>query len=91
MRTTINIEDDLLEALKKEAAGKGRPFTEVVNHAIRAGLPDRAQAREPYRVRPFRSVLQPGIDETRMNHLAGELEDEASVRRMKESESRYGG
>ena len=88
MRTTINIEDDLALRLKEEAHRKRRPFTELVNDAIRAGLPPLFLQRTPYRVRVWDATLQPGIDPTKLNQLADELEDEENIRRMRELEAR---
>ena len=88
MRTTINIEDDLASRLKEEAHRKHRPFTEVVNDAIRAGIPPLHSQRVPYRVKVWDAALQPGIDHTKLNQLADELEDEENIRRMREYEAR---
>lgn len=38
MRTTLTIEDSLAELLKKQAHETGKPFKQVVNEALRAGL-----------------------------------------------------
>ena len=38
MRTTLTIDDDLADLLKRRARELGVPFKEAVNSAIRAGL-----------------------------------------------------
>ena len=38
MRTTINIDDDLLETLKKRAAEESRTLQDVTNEVLRHGL-----------------------------------------------------
>jgi hypothetical protein len=37
MRTTLNIDDDVLEKAKSVAAKARRPFCNVINEALRAG------------------------------------------------------
>ena len=39
MRTTLNIEDDVLDRARALAAALQQPFRRVVNEALRAGLP----------------------------------------------------
>jgi len=38
MRTTITLDDDVIQKAKKTAAKSGKPFRQVVNAALRAGL-----------------------------------------------------
>ena len=38
MRTTVRIDDDLVRELRERAYRERRPFTELVNQAIRRGL-----------------------------------------------------
>lgn len=63
MRTTVNIDDALLEQAKVVAARTHRSLGEVVNDALRVALA--APAARPARVRletDGGSGLQPGID-----------------------------
>jgi hypothetical protein len=62
-RTTLTLEEDVVDRLKREAAKTGRPFKEVVNDAIRLGL-DRRQARQSGRfvIEPRKMGLRPGLD-----------------------------
>jgi hypothetical protein len=50
VRTTVDIESDILKELKKAAAKKGVSFREVLNAALRIGLLGRhtAKPRKPY-------------------------------------------
>lgn len=80
MRTTLTLDDDLARLLKKTARDKQRPFKQVVNEAIRAGLAtlEKPPVREPYRLEPSDlGGVRPGIDLTKALRLADELEDEA--------------
>jgi hypothetical protein len=38
MRTTLTLDDDVAEKLKAESRRAGRPFKEIVNETLRAGL-----------------------------------------------------
>lgn len=77
MRTTVTFDDDVA-ALIAEAQHRGRTsFKQVVNDAVRRGLSEPGGAATPYRVRPHRSGVRPGIDITSLNRLADEIEDDA--------------
>lgn len=64
MRTTVNLDDDLLRAARRYAADHGRTLTSVVEDALREVL-SRPQREPP---KPFRLVthggggLRPGVD-----------------------------
>ena len=76
MRTTVTLDDDLMRALQREATKTDRPFKEVLNAAVRAGLgmQRRAVSRaRRYRVKPFDCALRPGIDPRRLNQWVDEL------------------
>ena len=79
MRTTLTIDDDLAAILKREAASKGLSFKALVNDSLRKGLAkDQAlPSRKTFKVRPHPMGLRPGIDPTKLNQLADELEAEA--------------
>lgn len=85
MRTTLTIDDQLATALKKRAFETGRSFKDVVNEALRLGL-DAGRALpkpRPYRIKPVSLGRPlPGIDLTKANRLAGDLEDEEYARKM---------
>lgn len=83
MRTTITLDDDVAALLRQRARESGRPFKQVVNEAIRAGLvPRPAVAPEPVRPPVFDLGVRPGVDIDRAMHLASELEDEEILRRL---------
>lgn len=65
MRTTLNLDDDLVRRAKEEALRSRRTLTSVIEDALRAALAGAGAATppEPYRVRPFAGTgLQPGVD-----------------------------
>ena len=79
MRTTVTLDEDVARLLEEAVHRERRPFKSVINDAIRRGLSPRPSSRAPapYRVKPHKTELMPGIDPLGMNRLAGELEDEA--------------
>ncbi len=82
MRTTVTLDADVAEQLKREARERGLSFKSVLNDAVRAGLAvDRGQAR-PYRIPARRLGLRQGVDLTKALGLAAALEDEEIVRRL---------
>ena len=79
VRTTLTIDDDLAELLKRRARELGLPFKHVVNRTLRAGLGEQAKPRRhaaPKTI-PHRFGFKPGIDLDKLNQLADELEAEA--------------
>lgn len=85
MRTTLTLDPDVAKLIEDAAAEQRKPVKQVVNEALRRGLGPRERGREPkpYRVRPHRTSLMPGIDAESFNQLADELEDEAVAAKMR--------
>jgi hypothetical protein len=87
MRTTLTIDDKLAAALKKRAFETGKSFKEVVNEVLRAGLmADQASPpkAKPFKIKPMSlGGPQPGINLDKANQLAGELDDEELIRKMR--------
>jgi metal-responsive CopG/Arc/MetJ family transcriptional regulator len=78
VRTTLTLDDDLARELHERARRTGRPFKEVVNDAIRAGLRGaRSRRKQPrFVVQPFSGGYLPGIDPERLNQRLDEVEIE---------------
>jgi hypothetical protein len=78
MRTTLTIDDGIAKALKELAHKAGKPFKEVVNDVLRAGLSAaRAPKAKPYRVKPVSlGGVTPGINLDKALALADALEDQ---------------
>jgi hypothetical protein len=83
MRTTLTIEPDVAQKLKRKMAQTGLSLKETINSALRTGLTAvPRKARTPrFRVEPHASGFLPGIDRDRMNQLADQLEAEAALRK----------
>ena len=76
MRTTINLDDDLLDQARESARRMRKPFRAVVNEALRAGLEhvNRGQARRPYRTAPHRMGLRKGLNLDNIQELLSQVE-----------------
>ncbi|PVZ03937.1 ribbon-helix-helix protein, CopG family [Actinomycetospora cinnamomea] len=64
MRTTISIDDHLLDQVRRRAAELGRTVSQVIEDSVRRELVRREDDEEPpFRVRPFRGgKARPGVD-----------------------------
>ena len=84
MRTTLTLNRDVAEGLKKEMRRTGQGLKAIVNDALRRGL--RIAGRPPRRprfdVRPHAFGVKPGIDLDRINQLVDELEAEEGARKF---------
>jgi len=76
MRTTLTLEDQLVHELKVAASKRQISFKEAVNQALRHGLTALRAPRKskPFRVRPFRLGIKPGIDTDKLGQLLDEME-----------------
>ena len=86
MRTTLTIDDQILAVIKGTARRSGKPFKQVANEALRAGLQKLARPTpRPYRLQPVgMGQARFGIDLDKALHLAVALEDDAIVRELEQ-------
>ncbi len=83
MRTTVNIDPDVDARLRTLARERGVPLRVVINDALRAGLhPTVTGEARPYVLPSRRLGLRPGVDVDKALALAGELEDEETLRKF---------
>jgi hypothetical protein len=77
MKTTIEIDDRLLERAKRHASAHGTTLRAVVEEALRARLAPRPEARPQYRFEPptVRGSRAPAIDVADRNALYDLLDD----------------
>ncbi|HEX5795793.1 MAG TPA: hypothetical protein VFY19_08120 [Geminicoccaceae bacterium] len=84
MRTTLTIDDGIARALKDLAHRSNKPFKQVVNETLRAGLSAPAASKsKPYRVKP--AALgggSPGINLDKALVLADAIEDQELATKM---------
>lgn len=85
MRTTLTIDDRIAAALKKTSHQSGKPFKQVVNETLQAGLNSkqaRPKARR-YRLTPASlGGAFPGTNLDKALALADSLEDEELGRKL---------
>ncbi len=79
MRTTVTIDSQVEELIRRAMRERGQSFKQVLNSALRKGLadvgPDRDEPDFQVNARPM--GLRAGIDPARLNALADDLEAEA--------------
>lgn len=83
MRTTLTLDDDLLQLVREEAARTRRPVRAVLNERLRLGFQAAGKSRPARRfvVEPFDAGgFAPGVDEARLNQLLDALETEEACR-----------
>ena len=78
MRTTITIDDDVIDTARSVAEKLHAPFRRVVNEALRSGLKaveEPAKSR-PYQTRPRKMGLRPGRNLDNIQELLAQVEGE---------------
>jgi len=80
MRTTITLDPDVAERVRRVMRERGLSFKEAVNQAIRAGLsPESGGA---FRTPTHRMGFTQGLPWDKAIQMAGELEDEELARKL---------
>ena len=82
VRTTVTLDADARLLVERAMRERGLTFKEAVNLAIRTGFGGASSEARPYTTP--RAVGPARIDLTRVLGLAGDLEDDALVRRHAE-------
>ncbi len=86
MRTTIDLDDALLQRLRDKAHREGVPFKALLHRVILRGLDDAPSVR-PKRYEPPSYSMGPireGFDLVKARWIADDLEDEEIIRKMNE-------
>lgn len=86
MRTTLTIDDGLLRQLRQKALDTGKPFKQVVNETLRAGLERPVPAARPRYVCPTFAMGEPRwpVNLDKALALAAELEDQEIVAKLRQ-------
>lgn len=79
MRTTITLDDDTAQLVRKRMRERGISFKEAVNDAIRAGAV--GGGRSPFRTATA-SMGESAVNLDRALQLAAELEDDELIRKQ---------
>ena len=85
MRPTLTIDDDIARQLREIVHRSGKPFKNVVNEALRAGMENNriADVSRPYRLEPVAMGEVTGpYDLDKALQLADRLEDEETSRKL---------
>ena len=80
MRTTLVLDDDVLDRARQSARRLKKPLRFVVNEALREGLSriGAGSPRKPYATRPHRMGLREGFDLDNIQELLSRIEGEHS-------------
>jgi hypothetical protein len=78
MRTTLVIDDDVLDHARSLASKLDTPFRQDVNEALRVGLKavEEPARKRPYRTEPRRMGLKPGRNLDDIQGLLAQIEGE---------------
>ena len=83
MRTTVTLDKDVEALLRREMRERNISFKQALNDAVRAGL---VAAKKPparkFRLKTY-DMGPPLVDLTKANTMAGELEDEEIIKKMR--------
>jgi hypothetical protein len=62
-RTTVTLEDDVLERVRDESRRRGKSFRETLNELLRTALvaPNLAAQRRHFKIKPSPVGLRPGL------------------------------
>lgn len=81
MRTTVTLDADVADGIRRLMEAKGIGFKEALNQLVRSGLQDAKRPAPRFRTPTFR-LGRPQVDLTHATRLLGELEDDERARRM---------
>ncbi|RJP30615.1 MAG: DUF2191 domain-containing protein [Candidatus Omnitrophota bacterium] len=78
MRTTLPIDDDVLDKAKAVATKHQTPFRRVVNEALRIGLQaiENPPPNRPYHSHPYKMGLKAGRNPDNIQELLAQIEGE---------------
>ena len=75
MTTRLSLDDDVAAALAEEAERRGIAVDQLANEELRASFcSEQSKSRKPFRVRPFKTRLQPGMDPRRLKQILQEAD-----------------
>ncbi|MBL8777696.1 MAG: hypothetical protein JNK12_17270 [Acidimicrobiales bacterium] len=81
MRTTLTLDEDVAQQIKRLMRERGTGFKETVNELLRRGLRSDATP-EPYETPTFSLGVRPGVNLDKALSLAAQLEDEEIIRKL---------
>lgn len=91
MRTTLTVDDDVAEELRRLAASSRQGFKSIVNELLRRGLSAGQKpllAAAPFEIKAKSCGFLPGVDPLKLNQLSDDIESGCFVARQKRRRSR---
>lgn len=83
MRTTLTLDPDVVQQLRREMKEGRKGLKEVVNERLRIGFGVKARpSRKRFTVKPHASEFRAGVDPGRLNQIVDELEAEEAAKKM---------
>lgn len=78
MRTTLTLDDDVIERARGLATELRKPFRTIVNEALRAGLDqvEQPSKQRRYKTEPHAMGLRPGRNLDNIQELLAQIEGE---------------
>ncbi len=76
MRTTLNLDDELMRLVRRRAADTGRTITQLIEAALHDALTPPAQGLPPFKLqwKTVRGRLRPGVDLSDRDSLIDRME-----------------
>jgi hypothetical protein len=75
IRTTVTLDDDVLDKVKRESMARGRSFRDTLNDLLRfAVLTQEAKPRVPFEIKPTSMGLKDGFSLECIGELLEQLE-----------------
>jgi len=82
VRTTVTLDPDTADLLRREIARSHVSFKQAINDAIRRGIAGTQRGKpEAASVLGFRSDYRSGVDRLRLQQLADDMETDAALAR----------
>lgn len=82
VRTTVTLEPDVEVLVKRLMREREMSFKGAVNYAIRRGLASDSGERKPFRTKTY-DMGEPTVNLDKALQLAGELEDQEIIRKLR--------
>ena len=75
IRTTVTLDEDVLERVKQESRSRGASFKTTLNDLLRVALAEKPKARrKPFKVRPMSLGHRPDLNFDKIEALIEQLE-----------------
>jgi hypothetical protein len=76
IRTTVTLDEDVMERVQRHARSLGKPFKEALNELLRTGLlaAESRPVRRRFRIKPFHMGYRPELNYNDVESLVEYLE-----------------